>query len=501
MANIYLEKVSEVRMRVVAEPSIEEELYDYFKMPDPNFTPNSYSRYDGMIRFYQKSSGLIDVGLLFDVFEFSKKNKYTVEVHDNLKHISSITKEEVQEFIDGLSLTYRNEAREYVPASTRDYQFDSVYHAIRDGRCTLKAATSAGKSLILYIVARYYRMRREALQSNLKTLIVVPSVHLVNQLFDNFVEYSQANGFNSQKDIHLIFADADKETHKPIVISTWQGIQNMPKDFFHQFGDVIVDEVHTSKADKLSFILNNCIYCDQRLGLTGTLGNNPTDIMRVKSHFGRIHHIISARELIEQGYAADIEVEMIELVYSPEERKLLTGDYSDEIEFLISHQARNRFILTLAKNLKGNTAIMFARIDAHMMVIYEELIKYKDNVYVINGEVPAKTRSAIQAAIERGDDITLLASYGTMQQGVSINKLHNLVLAHPSKSEIRVLQTLGRLMRTHSTKKDKASKIWDLVDNLKKPNYWNHSLRHSLDRFRFYTQERHPVKRKSVKLF
>lgn len=499
MADIYIEKVNEVRMRVVADRSIEEELYDYFKMPDPNFTPSPFSKYDGMIRFYQKSSGLINVGLLFDVFTFSKKHGYKVEIHDNLKYINQVSKEEVQEIITGLQLSYRQENGNYAEASCRDYQFDSVMIAIKEGRCVLQAATSAGKSLIQYIMARYYRMRREALQSNLKTLIIVPSVHLVRQLFDNFKEYSYFNGFNAERDVHLVYGDADKETYKPICISTWQGIQKMPKDFFHQFGDVMVDEVHTAKADKLSYILDNCINCDQRLGVTGTPGNDPTSITKVVSHFGRLHKIITARELIEQGHAADIEVEMIELVYPENQRGLLTGDYNDEIEFIISHAERNRFLVMLAKNLKGNVAFMFARIDAHMMVVYEELIKFKQNVYVINGEVPAKVRSEIQAAMERGDDITLLASYGTMQQGVSINKLHHLVLAHPSKSEVRVLQTLGRLMRKHSTK-DKAAKIWDLVDNLRKPNYWNHSLRHSQERFRFYTQERHPVKRMSVKL-
>ncbi|AIX13105.1 DNA helicase [Erwinia phage vB_EamM-Bue1] len=487
-------------MRVVAEPSIEAELYDHFKMPDPNFTPNGYSKYDGLIRFYHKSNGMIDIGLLYEVFQFAKKHKYTIELDPALKYMNDAPEEEIREFVDGLKLSRKTEDGDYVPAECRDYQFESVMHGVRDTRCVLRAATSAGKSLILYILARYYRMRRQALESTLKTLIVVPSVHLVTQLKANFEEYSQINKFNSDAEVHMVFGDADKFTNKNIVISTWQGIQNMPKEFFHQFGDVVVDEVHTSKADKLSYILNNCIYCDHRVGLTGTLGNNPTDIMRVKSHFGRVHEIISARELIEKGYAADIEVEMVQLVYPIPERGLLTGDYSDEIEFLISHKARNEVILTMAKYLKGNTAIMFARIDAHMMVIYEELIKYKQNVFVINGEVPAKVRAEIQAAMERGDDITLLASYGTMQQGVSINKLHNLVLAHPSKSFVRVLQTLGRLMRLHSTKVGTPSKIWDVVDDLRKPDYWNHSLRHSLERYRFYTEERHPIKRSTIQL-
>jgi len=500
MAQITLVKFNEVRMRIHAEDSIAEELYDHFKMPDPNFTPSPYTKWDGMIRFYQKSSGLINIGLMFEVLEFCKKNNYSFEVDQSLKFILGTTKDEVQEFINGMNLSYRNETGEYVKGECRDYQFESIYLAIRDTRCVLKAATSAGKSLIVYILARYYRERREALESNLKTLIIVPSIHLVTQLKNNFVEYSHFNGFDTDKHVHLIFADAEKNTDKPIVISTWQGIQKMDKTWYEQFGDVIVDEVHTAAADRLSFIMNNSTSADQRVGVTGTPGNNATNIMTVKSHFGRIHNIISARELIDRGFAADIEVEMIQLVYPQNERGIMSGDYNEEIEYLISHERRNKVILTLAMNLKGNSAFMFARIDAHMMVIYEELIKHKSNVFVINGEVPAHERVAIQAAMERGEDITLLASFGTMQQGVSINKLHNLVLAHPSKSEVRVLQTLGRLMRMHSTKTGHPSKIWDIIDDLRTAAYSNHSLRHSFDRYRFYLQEKHPVKRRSINL-
>lgn len=497
MAQIYLEKVNEVRMRVITQDlGINEELYDHFKMPDPNFTPSDFSKYDGLIRFYQKSSGLIDIGLIFDVFSFCRNNGYTLEVDPLLKYILKTTKEEIQEFIDGLQLSHQTEDGSFSPAEAREYQFDSVYTAITDTRCVLQAATSAGKSLILYVLARYYRMRREAIESDLKTLIIVPSVHLVRQLYENFEEYSHFNGWKADVNIHQIYSDADKNSCKPVFISTWQGIQKMPKSWFHQFGDVVVDEVHTAAAEKLSFILNNCINSDQRIGVTGTPGNNPTNIMRVVSHFGRLHKIITARELIDMGYASDIRIEMVELIYPEAERALLTGDYNEEIEFLMAHQKRNQVILTLAKNLKGNVAIMFGRIDAHMMPIYEELSKYKENVYVINGEVPAKTRMEIQKAMERGDDITLLASFGTMQQGVSIKKLHHLVFAHPNKSFIRVIQTLGRLMRIHSTKD--CGVIWDLVDNLKTPKYANHSLRHSFERFRFYTEERHPIKRKKI---
>lgn len=407
MADIQIVKVNEVRMRCIADLSIREELNDYFKFEDPNFVPNPFSKWDGVVRLFTKSSGLIDIGLLFEVFKFCKNNGYTIELDPALKYIQDIPDEEIREFIDSLHPKIRTENHEYIDAETRDYQYDTIAKAMRQTRCVCELATSAGKSFILYVMARYYRRRREALESPLKTLIVVPSIHLVTQLYDNFEEYAHGSDWKPVVDTQLIFEGATKEISKPIVISTWQGIQDQPKEWFHQFGDIVVDEVHTSKSEKLSYILNNCIYADQRLGVTGTLANTKVAGLQVVAHFGAYHKIITARDLINLGYATDIKVKMIQLKHTPADAVGLDGDYSKEIEYLITHQSRNELIAKMALNLKGNVAIMFERIDAHMMVVYDMLSAVKPNVFVINGEVGVEDRLKIGRLIESEKIITV----------------------------------------------------------------------------------------------
>lgn len=407
MADIQIVKVNEVRMRCIADLSIREELNDYFKFEDPNFVPNPFSKWDGVVRLFTKSSGLIDIGLLFEVFKFCKNNGYTIELDPALKYIQDIPDEEIREFIDSLHPKIRTENHEYIDAETRDYQYDTIAKAMRQTRCVCELATSAGKSFILYVMARYYRRRREALESPLKTLIVVPSIHLVTQLYDNFEEYAHGSDWKPVVNTQLIFEGATKEISKPIVISTWQGIQDQPKEWFHQFGDIVVDEVHTSKSEKLSYILNNCIYADQRLGVTGTLSNTKVAGLQVVAHFGAYHKIITARDLINLGYATDIKVKMIQLKHTPADAVGLDGDYSKEIEYLITHQSRNELIAKMALNLKGNVAIMFERIDGHMMVVYDMLSAVKPNVFVINGDVAVEDRLKIGSLIESEKIITL----------------------------------------------------------------------------------------------
>lgn len=499
MADISIVKVNEVRMRIMAEPYIREELNDYFKFEDPNFQPNPFSKWDGKVRLFTKSSGLIDIGLLFEVFKFAKTNGYSFEIDPALRYIQELPDKEILDFCSSLDPQIRTEDNQYIPAEIRQYQFTSIATAMRLGRCVLELATSAGKSFILYVMARYYRERRKALESDLRTLIVVPSIHLVTQLYDNFEEYAHGSDWSTFLNVQTIFEGNTKHITKPITISTWQGIQDQPKEWFLQFGDIVVDEVHTSKSDKLSYILNNCINADQRLGVTGTLANTKVAGLQVVSHFGSYQKIITARELINLGYAADINIKMIQIEHTEADCCEMAGiDYQKEMEFLISNERRNQLIARMAMSLKGNVAVMFERIDAHMMIVYDILKDAGKTVFVINGEVKTAVRREIQAAIEKGDDIILLASYGTMQQGVSVKKLHHLVLAHPSKSYIRVIQTLGRLMRMHSTKY--IANIWDLVDNLSFRGSHNHALRHSHERYKFYLTERHPVQMKRVTL-
>lgn len=499
MTNISIVKVNEVRMRInTSHPYIDEELNDFFKYESPGFMPSPFSKWDGIVRLYTKGNGLIDIGLLFEVFKFAKMKGYSLDIDPALRYMQDIPREEIVSFVNDLDLSVRTENGGYTHAESREYQIDSIVTAVQQTRCVLLAATSAGKSMILYSMARYYRMRREALRDGKKTLIVVPSIHLVTQLYDNFEEYSHTNGWSTLANVHMIFDGAVKDSDKPIYISTWQGIQKQKKDWFHQFGDVIVDEVHTSKADALSYILNNCIYADQRLGVTGTLSNTEVGGLQVIAHFGVCHEIITARELIDQGFATDVNIEMIELLHDEEHCAMMTGDYQDEIEYLISNEARNRLLVMMAQALKGNTVILFARIDAHMKVVYEQLSAVRGNVFMINGEVSVAERERIKKAAEEGDGVVILASYGTMQQGVSIKRLHNLIFGHPAKSFIRVIQTLGRMMRQHSSK-DRA-KIFDLVDNLSSEGRYNHALRHSFDRYRYYMTEKHPVTRRRIKL-
>jgi superfamily II DNA or RNA helicase len=137
--------------------------------------------------------------------------------------------------------------------------------------------------------------------------------------------------------------------------------------------------------------------------------------------------------------------------------------------------------------------MLFDRVEKHLEIIAAELREEMPGkqILVITGDVENDDRNIIKAEMENGDNIVLLASYGTMSTGVSIKKLHNLVFCHPSKSVIRVLQSLGRLLRLHDTKD--VANIYDIVDVASFMGRLNHAMRHAAERLGFYQDEQHQV--------
>lgn len=93
--------------------------------------------------------------------------------------------------------------------------------------------------------------------------------------------------------------------------------------------------------------------------------------------------------------------------------------------------------------------------------------------------------------------VVLVGSFGCLSTGISIRKLHNLVLCHPIKSIITVLQAIGRMLRTHSSKK--IANIYDIVDDFRlSPGSKATFIEHGAKRYGYYKSKGHNVVTKVV---
>ena len=190
--------------------------------------PQYRKRYwDGKIRLFNINNGQIYVGLLDKIKKFCEDHEYSYSFVDNeyygtpFEVNETISYEGVKDYITSIS--------KYAP---RDYQIEGVYDALRHNRKLLISPTASGKSLMIYSIVRYYVERGE------NTLIVVPTTSLVEQMYKDFADY----GWDVGSFCHKIYAGKERETNSQVIITTWQSIYKLPRNYFKRFSVVVGDE-------------------------------------------------------------------------------------------------------------------------------------------------------------------------------------------------------------------------------------------------------------------
>ena len=109
-------------------------------------------------------------------------------------------------------------------------------------------------------------------------------------------------------------------------------------------------------------------------------------------------------------------------------------------------------------------------------------------VFFIYGGTDADQRERIRQIVDEEKEAILVASYGTCSTGINIRNINNLIFTSPSKSVIRVLQSIGRGLRRSERKN--TVKLYDIADNLSHKKYRNHTMRHLDERIKIYNKER-----------
>ena len=470
---ITIEKADEVHIRVRCEPGIAYELSEHFtfNVSGASFSPKFRNKdWDGKIRLYNVMTGHLYAGLLAYVEQFAKDRNYSIEYLSDFS-TENFSLFEAEEFAKSLAL----------PFKTRDYQLDAFAHAIRNHRALLLSPTASGKSLIIYLITRFY---------NAKTLIVVPTTSLVSQLASDFSDY----GYEKSDQIHKISAGVNKQSNMDITISTWQSIYKMDKKYFDQFDVVIGDEAHLFKAKSLIAIMSKLKHCKYRFGFTGTLDGTQTNKLVLEGLFGAVRKVTTTSELIEKNHLAKFKINAIVLSYPDAIKKdIIKKKYQEEIDYIVRNNARNKFIKNLALSLKGNTLILFQFVEKHGDVLYD-IIKNSTirNVYYVAGRTGSDEREYIRKIVETDTDAIIVASSGTFSTGINIKNLSNIIFSSPSKSRIKNLQSIGRVLRKSTTKE--SAELYDIADDLSWKSKENYTLQHFKERLRIYSEEEFPFK-------
>tara|TARA_B100000214_G_scaffold373203_1_gene353035 strand:+ start:30 stop:869 length:840 start_codon:yes stop_codon:yes gene_type:complete len=277
----------------------------------------------------------------------------------------------------------------------------------------------------------------------------------------------------------------------------------MNQKYFEQYELVIGDEAHGFKSKSLTSIMTKCINAKYRIGTTGTLDGTQTHRLVLEGLFGKVHKVTTTKKLIDQKHLSPFDIKSLVLKH-PDSicHTLREINYQEELEYLVSSEARNNYIVNLALGMKRNTLLLFRFVEKHGKLLYDMIKEQNDNdnrkIFFVFGGTDTDTRERIRAIVEREENSIIVASYGVFSVGVNIRNLHNIIFASPSKSRIRNLQSIGRALRK-SKQKEKAT-LYDIADNLSYKNKKNYTLEHFEERMKIYKEENFPVSTYIVQL-
>ena len=475
-------------------------------------TRYKYGGWDGKLTYFDK--GRIPMGLWREVVEFCQRKDYEIEI-ENKKDFPvnrTIKAEDITEFCKSFYDGYTTpEGDEFMPY---DHQEIGVFKILKNRYCLIEVATSGGKSLIFGTIA-FYILKH--LNPDAKLLLIVPTKTLVNQFYDDLIDYNtDFRKREPQLDICInemlsgTGKNKARKTHEDrdpdIIVSTYHSLAKKPKEYFEQFYAVASDEAHTADAMTVKNELNNTIgSAYYRFGMTGTLPEDTTyEFLSLQALMGPLVHVVPASELIEKGIITPMHIKVLTMNHNDPEfagilkslKKTGRGKEAYELEKKYTQESkkRNDFILNFISNVKKNTLVLFVN-RTYGKTLYT---KAKNNIekkdfYYIDGTVPGDKREYIkqQMNITEGNPKVLIASYKTLSTGVSIKALFNVLLIDSTKSEFTIIQSIGRLLRKHKEKKlAYIFEMTDIFEDVEKPK--NTLYDHSVTRRKHYDKRLYP---------
>ena len=257
--------------------------------------------------------------------------------------------------------------------------------------------------------------------------------------------------------------------------------------------DVCVSNCHGLKADIVRSVAEMATNASYRLGFTGTMPESKSDHMLIEGVLGPVADRVMPGELIKLKKISDIQINILRLNYDDQTvNHFEQATYEEEKVFTEKDEHRNKAIVNIANKYsqkKKNTLILVKKID-HGKKLMEMLKEKGITAHMVCGDTKIEDRNNTRHAIEKSGGNVVVATVGVYSTGVSIKRLHCVIFAAPGKSKIQTLQSVGRGLRKHASKK--KLQLYDIAENLK------FSEKHVRKRIKYYEKNDFPFTVKDV---
>lgn len=442
--------------------------------------------WDGKIRFFT-TGGNTFVYLLEEILPTMKKLGYKIKLVDHRSNANFLQPAHVK--ADRFSHVLDKFGD---PIMFRDYQLRLINGLIDQGFGVGIAATSAGKTFMTAGLIDAYE------QVGGTSFIIVPSTTLVHQTRNDLLGWDLDVGE---------YSGDTKDLDHPHVVSTWQALQNKP-EVMKDRSVILVDECHGTKANVLKNIIQKAgKNIPHRFGVTGTLPKDKCDQMTIRVMLGHVITEIKAKELIDRGYLATLDIKMHKMVedlkkpydsYLDEPglgkkmeykdfKKTYFPDYKSERAYIHKNKKRLSAIANLVSQraMYGNVFALVDNIDFGKALAAEI-----EGAVFLYGKNPVDERAAVYEEFKTRNNMIVIANAKIASTGLSIDRINELFLIDLGKSFIKIIQSIGRGLRMA---KDKQHvNVHDIGTDLPYGN------KHALERAKHYAEAEYPFTKTKV---
>jgi superfamily II DNA or RNA helicase len=367
-------------------------------------------------------------------------------------------------------LAFKDEARRYyefqfrtdLNIEPRPYQRDAIAAWQKSGkRGVVILPTGAGKSFVAQMAIE---------MAGRSTLVVVPTLDLMNQWYDLLVSSFQA-------EIGLIGGGYFEQG--AIVVTTYASAFRFMERMGNQFGLLVCDECHHLPGSGFRYVAEMTI-APFRLGLTATPERSDGGEELMTGLLGPIVYRLEAQQLAGE-FLADYSVVRLTVQLSDEDQERYQQERAIFRRFISSQgidfgslQGWQMFVIRSARSEAGRRAMQAYReskrialgAEAKLETLKKLLARHRrervliftaenEMVYriseqflipAITHETPIKERSAWLAAFNQGE-VLALATSKVLNEGVNIPEAAVAIVLSGSGSSREHIQRLGRILR------------------------------------------------------
>lgn len=363
-------------------------------------------------------------GLAKEIMIFCRDNSIKIEeFKDNREHFDFQKKEWTHD-----------ELRAYFPK-----EFDYVEHQIRALQAMIKtntglvvACTSAGKSKIM---SAYIRL------INQPTLILVNKVTLGLQLQKDLKKDGIDCGMCSGQGVKKGF----------VMISTIQSVKKLGD--FERYKCVIIDECHNASSKTFQDFLKQ-FGVPLKFGFSASPSKTGKflEYARIRQFLGSPIIDVGATEMMENNVMAKPHLFLVD------DDCEQFFDYPTSYDLGIVHNdSRNRIVKNICDKY-GKGILVLVNIIDHGEIL-EQMIP--GSVF-ISGQTSVEDRQTIIDKFDKGEIPVLIAST-ILQEGISITHMDCMILACGGKSNVAILQKIGRSLRYKKGEKTEVD-YYDFID-------------------------------------